>query len=168
MSKQQRLEEKRATEEIASEAQPTHYNVAPHEQDLESRGLAPSSSAKASSSSQETNTHGANVNAEPPVETIGIEIKEAGGVAGGVPAIVQTVRHAWREMGARRSLKTLLALNQKDGFDCPGCAWPEPDGERSHAEFCENGAKAVAEEATTKRVTPEFFRKWSVSELSEQ
>ncbi|HKR02650.1 MAG TPA: FdhF/YdeP family oxidoreductase, partial [Pyrinomonadaceae bacterium] len=65
-------------------------------------------------------------------------------------------------------LKTLLAVNQKDGFDCPGCAWPEPDGERSHAEFCENGAKAVAEEATLARVTPEFFREWSVSELSRQ
>ena len=62
----------------------------------------------------------------------------------------------------------MLAINQKDGFDCPGCAWPEPDGERSHAEFCENGAKAVAEEATTKRVTPEFFRQWSVEELSKQ
>jgi molybdopterin-dependent oxidoreductase alpha subunit len=162
MSKQQRLEEKRATEEIASEAQPTHYNVAPHEQDLVGSELTPSSS------SRETSTHGASVNAEPPVETVGIEIKEAGGVAGGIPAIVQTVRHAWREMGARRSLKTLLAINQKDGFDCPGCAWPEPDGERSHAEFCENGAKAVAEEATTKRVTPEFFSEWSVEALSKK
>jgi molybdopterin-dependent oxidoreductase alpha subunit len=161
MSKQQQLDEHRATEEIASATQPTHYNVAPHEQDLESN-------AEPSSSSQETNAHGANVSAQPPVEVSEIEIKEAGGAAGGIPAIVQTVKHAWREMGARRSLKTLLAINQKDGFDCPGCAWPEPDGERSHAEFCENGAKAVAEEATTKRVTPEFFRQWSVEELSRQ
>ncbi|MDQ3133545.1 MAG: FdhF/YdeP family oxidoreductase, partial [Acidobacteriota bacterium] len=59
-------------------------------------------------------------------------------------------------------------VNQRSGFDCPGCAWPEPDGERSMAEFCENGAKAVAEEATTKRVTPDFFRQWSVPALSRQ
>ena len=58
-----------------------------------------------------------------------------------------------------RGVRTLLKLNQQGGFDCPGCAWPEPDGERSHAEFCENGAKHVADEATTKRVTPEFFQK---------
>ena len=50
----------------------------------------------------------------------------------------------------------------------PGCAWPEPDRERSHFEFCENGAKHVADEATTKRVTPEFFQKWSVADLSLQ
>jgi molybdopterin-dependent oxidoreductase alpha subunit len=63
-------------------------------------------------------------------------------------------------------VKTLLKVNQKDGFDCPGCAWPDPDGERSHFEYCENGAKAVAEEATTRRVTPDFFREWSVADLS--
>ena len=169
MSKQQRTEEQRATEEIASAAQPTHYNVTPHDNDLEDKA-ADDTTDNSGQIPQQTNTHGEGVNALPPVEISGIEIKEAGsgGVAGGIPAIVQTVKHAWREMGARRSLKTLLAVNQKDGFDCPGCAWPEPDGERSHAEFCENGAKAVAEEATTKRVTPEFFRQWSITELSKQ
>ncbi|MDT5120572.1 MAG: hypothetical protein QOC96_54 [Acidobacteriota bacterium] len=104
--------------------------------------------------------------AQPPIEIADIEIKQSSSVAGGIPAIVQTVKHSWREMGVRRSLKTLLAVNQKDGFDCPGCAWPEPDGERTHAEFCENGAKAIAEEATRKRVTPEFFTEWSVEKLS--
>jgi molybdopterin-dependent oxidoreductase alpha subunit len=73
---------------------------------------------------------------------------------------------AWAEMGAVRSLRTLSQVNQKEGFDCPGCAWPDPDGHRSMVEFCENGAKAVAEEATVKRVTPEFFHEWSVAELS--
>jgi molybdopterin-dependent oxidoreductase alpha subunit len=165
MSKPQNVEENRATEEIASAAQPTHYNVTPHEHD-EVEGEATHSSN--GDSSEEQNAHGMGVNAQPPVETAGIEIKETGHVAGGIPAIVSTVKHAWREMGARRSLKTLLAVNQKGGFDCPGCAWPEPDAERSHAEFCENGAKAIAEEATTKRVTPEFFREWSVAELSKQ
>ncbi len=171
MSKQQRVEEERATEEIASAVQPTHYNVTPHEGEAEGEA-APSSNGnppdESGQSLQNTSTHGLNVAAQPPIETAGIEIKSAGHVAGGIPAIAQTVKHAWREMGVRRSLKTLLAVNQKDGFDCPGCAWPEPDGERSHAEFCENGAKAVAEEATTKRVTPDFFREWSVTELSQQ
>jgi molybdopterin-dependent oxidoreductase alpha subunit len=89
-------------------------------------------------------------------------------VAGGIPSIVATAKAAWNEMGVARGVRTLLKLNQKTGFDCPGCAWPEPDGERSHAEFCENGAKHVADEATTKRVTPEFFRDWSVADLTEQ
>ena len=89
-------------------------------------------------------------------------------VAGGIPSIVATAKAAWSEMGVARGVRTLLKLNQKMGFDCPGCAWPEPDGERSHAEFCENGAKHVADEATTKRVTPEFFRDWSVADLTEQ
>ncbi len=71
-------------------------------------------------------------------------------------------------MGVVRGTRTLLKLNQMGGFDCPGCAWPEPDDERSHAEFCENGAKHVADEATTKRVTPEFFKQWSVADLSHQ
>jgi molybdopterin-dependent oxidoreductase alpha subunit len=170
MSKEQRTTgEERATEEIASQAQPTHYNVTPHDE-LESEA-APSLNGDAKESGQsvqERDAHGPGVSAQPPVETAAIEIKAGGKVAGGIPAIAQTVRHAWREMGVRRSLKTLLAINQKDGFDCPGCAWPEPDGERSHAEFCENGAKAVAEEATTKRVTPEFFQEWSVEELSKK
>ncbi len=83
-----------------------------------------------------------------------------------MPAIVSAVKSAWSEMGPVRGLRTLLKLNQQGGFDCPGCAWPEPDEARSHAEFCENGAKHVADEATTKRVTPEFFSQWSVADLS--
>jgi molybdopterin-dependent oxidoreductase alpha subunit len=71
-------------------------------------------------------------------------------------------------MGLVRGARTMLKVNQVGGVDCPGCAWPEPDQKRSHFEFCENGAKHVADEATTKRVTPEFFQKWSVAELAEQ
>jgi molybdopterin-dependent oxidoreductase alpha subunit len=172
MSKQQQKE----TEETASRAQPTHYNVAPHDGEAERKiereaGSSPNStpSEKSGQSIQETSSHGVGQrSAQTPLEIEGLEIKQASSVAGGVPAIFQTAKFAWREMGARRSLKTLLAVNQKDGFDCPGCAWPEPDGERSHAEFCENGAKAVAEEATLKRITPEFFREWSVEELAKR
>ncbi|MFG2883212.1 FdhF/YdeP family oxidoreductase [Streptomyces sp. NPDC048297] len=85
--------------------------------------------------------------------------------AAGLPAIGHTLRIAQRQMGVRRTMLTLLSVNQKDGFDCPGCAWPEPD-HRHRAEFCENGAKAVAEEATLRRVTPEFFAAHSVADLA--
>ncbi len=71
-------------------------------------------------------------------------------------------------MGLVRGVRTLLKVNQTGGVDCPGCAWPEPDRGRSHFEFCENGAKHVADEATTKRVTPEFFQQWGVAELAQQ
>jgi molybdopterin-dependent oxidoreductase alpha subunit len=63
-------------------------------------------------------------------------------------------------------MKTLLKLNQKDGVDCPGCAWPDPDHRSALGEYCENGAKAIAEEATDKKCGPEFFAKHSVAEIS--
>jgi molybdopterin-dependent oxidoreductase alpha subunit len=88
--------------------------------------------------------------------------------AGGVPAIIETVKAVSSEMGLIRGARTLLTVNQLGGVDCPGCAWPEPDRERSHFEFCENGAKHVADEATTKRVRPEFFQQWSVADLASQ
>ncbi|MHB1781575.1 MAG: FdhF/YdeP family oxidoreductase [Acidimicrobiales bacterium] len=87
------------------------------------------------------------------------------GVAGGIPAVVSTARHALGEMGVVRTVRTLSRLNQVGGFDCPGCAWPEP-GDRSHIEFCENGAKAVAEEATTRRVSRGYFARHSVADLA--
>lgn len=84
--------------------------------------------------------------------------------AAGLPAVGHSLRMAHQQMGVRRTALTLLKVNQKDGFDCPGCAWPDPD-HRSKAEFCENGAKAVAEEATLRRVTPDFFAEHPVSDL---
>ena len=70
-------------------------------------------------------------------------------------------------MGVTRTARTLLRLNQVHGFDCQGCAWPDPDPEHRHtAEFCENGAKAVAEEATTDHIRPEFFRDNSIEDLA--
>ncbi len=84
----------------------------------------------------------------------------------GIPGIAESVRYALTEMGPRRSIKTLLKMNHVDGFDCPSCAWPDPEpGERKAAEFCENGAKAVAWEATRKRVGPDFFASHSVAQL---
>src|SRR5688500_7771058 len=88
--------------------------------------------------------------------------------AGGLPAIVATVKTLSAETGLIRGARTMLKVNQFNGIDCPGCAWPEPDRERSHFEFCENGAKHIADEATTKRVTPEFFQQWSVAGLEQQ
>jgi len=106
--------------------------------------------------------------AQPPEELAPPEIKPISKVAGGLPAIAASLKHAWKEMGPVRGSRTLLRMNQKGEFDCPGCAWPEPDGERSHFEFCEEGAKHVADEATTSRVTPEFFQHWSVPDLASQ
>ncbi|WP_328313519.1 FdhF/YdeP family oxidoreductase [Streptomyces sp. NBC_00442] len=85
--------------------------------------------------------------------------------AAGLPAIGHTLLMAQQQMGVRRTAQTLLKVNQKDGFDCPGCAWPEGD-KRHTAEFCENGAKAVAEEATLRRVTPDFFAAHPLADLA--
>ncbi len=93
-----------------------------------------------------------------------LEVTEPSNVAGGVPAVKATMQHARRQMGLIRGAKTLLQLNKLDGFDCPGCAWPDPQ-KRATAEFCENGAKAVADEATTKVVEPEFLEQHSLSDL---
>jgi molybdopterin-dependent oxidoreductase alpha subunit len=106
--------------------------------------------------------------AQPPLESTPPDVKPVSKVAGGMTAALTAARFAWGEMGVVRGSRTLMQLNQKQGIDCPGCAWPEPDGERSHFEFCEEGAKHVADEATRKRVTPEFFAKYSVKELAGQ
>jgi molybdopterin-dependent oxidoreductase alpha subunit len=90
-------------------------------------------------------------------------IGEYGGPAGGWGAL-QAVAKALRGEMSASSTTIMLQVNQPEGFDCPGCAWPDPR-EGSSFEFCENGAKAVSWEATNKRVTPEFFAKHSVSEL---
>ncbi|MFI1201363.1 FdhF/YdeP family oxidoreductase [Streptomyces sp. BHT-5-2] len=83
----------------------------------------------------------------------------------GIPAITHALKISQQQMGVRRTALTLLRVNQKNGFDCPGCAWPEDD-KRHTAEFCENGAKAVAEEATLRRVTPDFFATHPVTDLA--
>ncbi len=109
------------------------------------------------------------IKAQPPENFTGLELKSPSESAGGIPAVISSLKISYEEMGVARSLSTLNQMNQKGGFDCMSCAWPDPDGERSHiAEYCENGAKAVADEATTKTVTPEFFAKHSVAELSQQ
>lgn len=84
----------------------------------------------------------------------------------GVPGVTTAMRHALREMGPVRTAQGLLRMNQTGGFDCMSCAWPDPDApDRSHAEFCENGAKALASEATRRRVRPELFAEHTIDEL---
>ena len=86
--------------------------------------------------------------------------------AAGVKAVGISMKRALGHMGPARTARTLTKLNQAEGFDCMSCAWPDPDvGHRHTAEFCENGAKAVAEEATTARATPEFFAAHSIADL---
>jgi len=106
--------------------------------------------------------------AETPVETAGTRFGTASKSAAGLKAVQKSLGLGIEEMGLVRAARTLLAVNKKDGFDCQSCAWPSPDEHRHAFEFCENGAKAVADEATTQMITAEFFAKYSVSELAEK
>ena len=103
------------------------------------------------------------------VDETRLEVGKPKGWAAGIPGVAVSLARSVEQMGTGRTVKALRLLNQREGFDCPGCAWPEPreiDGEhRKLAEFCENGAKAVAEEATKRRVGREFFAAHPVSEL---
>lgn len=108
-----------------------------------------------------------NVTIVPPSKYTGIKEIPLKDAACGVPAITSTMYHISEELGLLKGMKTLLKLNQKNGVDCPGCAWPDPDDHRSAmGEYCENGAKAIAEEATDKKCTPEWFAQNSVEEIS--
>lgn len=93
-------------------------------------------------------------------------VEDYKGPAGGWGALKAVARALSSEMqvSVTREMRGLLTLNQPMGFDCPGCAWPDPH-HTSSFEFCENGAKAVSWEATNKRTTPEFFANHNVSEL---
>ena len=86
--------------------------------------------------------------------------------AGGLPSVFTALKHIQQEAGWITGTRSLLQVNQFDGFDCPGCAWPDPDQKRSAFEFCENGAKAVAEEATDALCDEVFFRAHAISEMA--
>jgi molybdopterin-dependent oxidoreductase alpha subunit len=86
--------------------------------------------------------------------------------ATGVPAVTHAVEYSLGQTTVRRTALTLLNLNQANGIDCPGCAWPDPgSGHRHRNEYCENGAKHINDEATSRRVAADFFRRHTVSEL---
>ncbi|MDW5289959.1 FdhF/YdeP family oxidoreductase [Formosa sp. PL04] len=96
----------------------------------------------------------------------GIELKDPADHAAGFTAVKIALEHVFKEMGVIRSLKTLSHMNQIDGFDCPGCAWPDPEKRSKLGEYCENGAKALSEEATNKEVDARFFERHSIEEIS--
>ncbi|MDB2622072.1 FdhF/YdeP family oxidoreductase [Flavobacteriales bacterium] len=106
--------------------------------------------------------------AQAPEKLTGIELKKIPSSAVGYTAVKSAITHIKEEVGLVKGVGLLAKLNQKNGFDCPGCAWPDPDEKRAFlAEYCENGAKAVAEEATKNRVSPLFFASHAISKLSE-
>jgi len=103
----------------------------------------------------------------PHAELADVHVTDLPRSAGGIGAIASSVRFLHRDTGLRRGTRALLAVNQVEGFDCPGCAWPEPHEHRARLEFCENGVKAVAEEAMTRQAGPELFATTSIDELRE-
>ncbi|MFH8371289.1 FdhF/YdeP family oxidoreductase [Streptomyces sp. NPDC018031] len=87
--------------------------------------------------------------------------------AAGAPAVAHAVEYSLDQTSVRRAGVTLLTMNQVDGIDCPGCAWADPSpGHRHRNEYCENGAKHINDEATSRRVTADFFRRHPVSDLA--
>jgi molybdopterin-dependent oxidoreductase alpha subunit len=104
--------------------------------------------------------------AQPPEEFTGLKVGDAKKKAAGLPAVLNAVKHVGKYMTPVNAVKTMFKLNQKGGIDCPGCAWPDPDDERSKlGEYCENGIKAIAEEAQRHRIGADFFRRHSVAEM---
>ena len=87
--------------------------------------------------------------------------------AAGLGALASSLKHILHERAVKPGVSALLRMNKPGGFDCPGCAWPDPKNP-STFEFCENGVKAIAAETTTKRVTGSFFQRYSVRELLQQ
>ncbi|MBD0725963.1 hypothetical protein B6A10_12300 [Flavobacterium sp. L1I52] len=107
-------------------------------------------------------------NPENPYKTLDLKLTKVKDWAAGIPAVQASISDLIEDKTVARGGKALFKMNQMGGFDCPSCAWPDPDDERSPlGEYCENGVKALAEEATTKKVTPEFFKENSVYALSQ-
>ncbi|OJX28036.1 MAG: hypothetical protein BGO86_14140 [Chryseobacterium sp. 36-9] len=105
--------------------------------------------------------------AEPPYKLLDLKLKPPKKWAAGVPAVIHSLDQLVLNASVLRGGRALFSMNQFDGFDCPSCAWPDPDDERSKlGEYCENGAKALAEEATSKKIGAEFFRENSVYDLA--
>ena len=106
---------------------------------------------------------------ESDIDETEVDVEGHAHAAAGVTAVAVAMRRAVGQMGPVRAGKALTRLNQVDGFDCQGCAWPDPEaGHRHVAEFCENGAKAVAEEATHELLDREFFARHSLADLAER
>jgi molybdopterin-dependent oxidoreductase alpha subunit len=107
-------------------------------------------------------------NTENPEALLNLRVSKPKDVAAGMTAVGAALKDVFEEEGTSlRGLKALLKMNQAGGFDCSSCAWPDPDDDRSpFAEYCENGAKALAWEATNKKLEAAFFAHNSVVELA--
>lgn len=103
----------------------------------------------------------------PPEEFTGIKTIAPAEKAAGIKGISTALKHLSQEMGLFKGLQVMAKVNQINGIDCPGCAWPDPKHRSSLGEYCENGAKAIAEEATKAQCDEDFFRRYSVEEMSE-
>ncbi|WP_343706245.1 FdhF/YdeP family oxidoreductase [Flavobacterium sp.] len=119
----------------------------------------------------EKSSNGENIkspDAENPYRLLDLKLTKVENWAAGVPAVVAAFSDLIEEKTLVRGTKALFKMNQTGGFDCPSCAWPDPDDERSSlGEYCENGAKALAEEATTKKITADFFKENSIYDLAQ-
>ena len=112
------------------------------------------------------NKHRYPVLAQPTEELTGLKLSAQQRIAAGVTAVLKSMEFNWGEAGVGRGTRALLGLNQKNGYDCSSCAWPDPDDHRSVAEFCENGAKATASDADERACGPDVFAKYSLADLS--
>jgi len=100
------------------------------------------------------------------IKFTGLRLKEPMHTAAGFLGVKEALKHSFKEMGIVNSMRSLLEMNQEDGFRCPSCAWPVPEHPSKIAEYCENGAKALADEATREHIGADFFAEHSVEELS--
>ena len=107
-----------------------------------------------------------NSRARTPPDRVSLKLKKPKAKAAGIPAVASSLSHGVRKMGPGKTIKALRMVNQHEGFDCPGCAWPDPE-HRTVFEFCENGAKAVSDEAMKANVTPDYLSRHAVHELAE-
>ena len=100
------------------------------------------------------------------IDESALQVRTQPDAVAGLPAVQVALERSWEQAGVIRTARALARVNHRQGFDCPGCAWPDAqDHRRRPAEFCENGAKAVAEETTLRTVTRDFFGAHPVSEL---
>jgi len=107
--------------------------------------------------------------AEPPETDDDLEVSAPRTKAAGIPSVVSSFVHMHRHGHSIPSAMRILShMNQTDGFDCPGCAWPDPDDRAALTEFCENGAKAAAWETTRLRLDWRFFQRYSIDELAQK
>ena len=139
-----------------------HYRA---KQDLRTKKDTSAGSGPAAQAQLDPNST-ISLQAQNPTDLGKLRIGRGSEEAAGIPAIWNTMLYGIGDMGPLRAPKAFLKINQVDGFDCQSCAWPSPDKNRKIFEFCENGAKAVSDESTKKRVGPDFFAKHSIAELA--